>query len=155
MNTNTLINGIMAGRLLAVPSNRLALRYGWIFLAAPILFKIGPKVKMEALVTPPSKIVVKAMPIIHTSSAPFAVPAILLFKIFSAIRFSIPASLKMPMMPNTEMTNAQVGKILLIPSIKNPTAALLAASLENTCAGVNSPAIRPTMVPVTRPTRIP
>ena len=103
---------------------------------------------MEALVTPPSKIVVKAMPIIHTSSSPFAVPAILLFKIFSAIRFSIPASLKMPMMPNTEMTNAQVGKMLLIPSIKKPMAALLVASLENTCAGVNSPAIRPTMVPV-------
>ena len=30
--------------------------------------------------------------------------------------------------------------MLLIPSIKKPTAALFAASLENTCAGVNSPA---------------
>ena len=110
------------------------------FLAAPILFKIGPNVRMEALVTPPSKIVVNAIPIMQTSSAPFAVPAILLSRIFSAIRFSMPASLKTPMMPNTEMTSAQVGKILLIPSTRKPTAALFAASLENTCAGVNNPA---------------
>ena len=125
------------------------------FLAAPILFKIGPNVRMEALVTPPSKIVVNAIPIMQTSSAPLAVPAILLSRIFSAIRFSMPASLKTPMMPNTEMTSAQVGKILLIPSTRKPTAALFAASLENTCAGVNNPAARPTSVPVARPTRMP
>ena len=110
---------------------------------------------MEALVTPPNRMVVNAIPIIQISSAPWVVLAILLFRIFSAIRFSIPASLKTPMMPNTEMTSAQVGKMLLMPSIKKPTAALFAASLENTCAGVKSPAARPTTVPVTRPTKIP
>ncbi len=87
----------MAGRLLAVPSSKLARLYGWIFLAAPILLRIGPKVRMEALVTPPNRMVVRETPAIQISSAPWEVCPILLSNILSAIRASIPESFKTPM----------------------------------------------------------
>ena len=78
-------------------------------------FKIGAKVRIEVLVTPPKRMVVNAIPAMQLSSAPASVLAIRLFRILSAIRFSIPASFNTPMMPKTEITRAQVGRILLTP----------------------------------------
>lgn len=91
----------------------------------------------------------------HTSSAPLASAVRLLFKMRDAISSSIPASFNTPMIPNTEITSAQVGRMLLMPSTRNPTAALLAGSLANISAGEIIPAASATAVPQNSPTRIP
>ena len=50
------------------------------FLAEPMRFKMGSKVRIEALVTPPNRIVVREMPSMQISSAPRSVLAALLLQ---------------------------------------------------------------------------